>query len=278
MNYLPNSKFDLSGKIALITGAAGLLGYEHAHALLENGCSIVLSDVNQKKLNEISENFKKEFPNSKIYSEFLDVSDLKSVSKLYEKLKNKKVEIDILINNAAINPLVKNDSLIESSRLESFSNDQWDIEIKVGLTGAFNCSKIFGADMASRNSGNIVNIASDLGIIAPDQRLYKKNNRAKNMQPVKPVSYSVIKHGLIGLTKYLSTYWSDVGVRCNSLSPGGVKNNQGDEFLGRINNLIPLGRMANKDEYRCAIQFLCSDASSYMNGHNLVIDGGRSVW
>ena len=278
MNYLPNSKFDLSGKTALITGAAGLLGFEHAQALLETGCSVVLSDVNQIKLDEIAENFKKEFPDSKIHSEFLDVSDLTSVSKLYEKLKNQKVEIDILINNAAINPLVKNDSLIESSRLESYSNDQWDIEIKVGLTGAFNCSKIFGADMASRNSGNIVNIASDLGIIAPDQRLYKKNNRPQNMQPVKPVSYSVIKHGLIGLTKYLSTYWSDVGVRCNSLSPGGVKNNQGNEFLGRINNLIPLGRMANKDEYRGAIQFLCSDASSYMNGHNLVIDGGRSVW
>ncbi len=278
MNYLPNSKFDLSGKTALITGAGGLLGFEHAHALLETGCSVVLSDVNQIKLDEIAENFKKKFPKSKIYGEFLDVSDLKSVSKLYEKLKNQKVEIDILINNAAINPLVKNDSLIESSRLESFSNDQWDIEIKVGLTGAFNCSKIFGAHMASRNSGNIVNIASDLGIIAPDQRLYKKNNRPKNLQPVKPVSYSVIKHGLIGLTKYLSTYWSDEGVRCNSLSPGGVKNNQGNEFLGRINNLIPLGRMANKDEYRGAIQFLCSDASSYMNGHNLVIDGGRSVW
>ena len=184
----------------------------------------------------------------------------------------------ILINNAAINPKVENNSLFENSRLENFSNSQWDLEIKIGLTGAFNCCKIFGESMASRKSGVILNIASDLSVIAPDQRLYKLNSREKNNQPVKPVSYSVIKHGLIGLTKYIATYWAEDGIRCNALSPGGVFNSQDELFVSKVNKLIPLGRMANREEYRGAIQFLCSNASSYMTGFNLVIDGGRHVW
>ena len=112
----------------------------------------------------------------------------------------------------------------------------------------------------------------------PDQRLYKKEGLSDEKQPVKPVTYSVIKSGLIGLTRYLATYWIGKNIRCNSLSPGGVYNNQPEEFLQKISTLIPLGRMARKDEYRAAVQFLCSDASSYMNGHNLVMDGGRSIW
>jgi NAD(P)-dependent dehydrogenase (short-subunit alcohol dehydrogenase family) len=126
--------------------------------------------------------------------------------------------------------------------------------------------------------GVIINIASDLGVIAPDQRLYRSEHFEVYMQPVKPVTYSVVKHGLIGLTKYLATYWCEQGIRCNSLSPGGVYANQGDIFVNKIAKLIPLGRMAREDEYRGAIAFLCSDASSYMNGANLVVDGGRSVW
>ena len=121
-------------------------------------------------------------------------------------------------------------------------------------------------------------ISSDLGLIAPDQRIYRKSNLAEHQQSVKPITYSVIKSGLIGLTKYISTYWSDKNVRCNALSPGGVFNDQPAEFVEKISELIPLGRMANRDEYRAAIQFLCSEASSYMNGHNLVMDGGRSIW
>jgi len=124
----------------------------------------------------------------------------------------------------------------------------------------------------------ILNIASDLSVFSPDQRLYRKDGLTPDMQPVKPVTYSVIKTGLLGLTKYLATYWAERGVRCNALSPGGVYTNQGDEFVQRLTNLIPMGRMAAKDEYRSAVQFLCSDASAYMNGQNIVIDGGRSVW
>ena len=125
--------------------------------------------------------------------------------------------------------------------------------------------------------GVIVNIASDLGLISPDQNLYKKDGIQDHEQPVKPVTYSVIKHGIIGLTKYLATYWADKGIRVNTLSPGGVFTNQPDEFTSKISKLIPLGRMANKDEYKAAIVYLCSDASSYMTGSNLIIDGGRTI-
>ena len=126
--------------------------------------------------------------------------------------------------------------------------------------------------------GVILNIASDLSVFSPDQRLYKKAGLPDNLQPVKPVTYSVIKAGLVGLTRYLATYWADKGVRSNALSPGGVLTGQDDEFVQRLSTLIPLGRMAKHDEYRAAVQFLCSDASSYMNGQNVVMDGGRSAW
>ena len=147
----------------------------------------------------------------------------------------------------------------------------------MGLTGAMLCSKIFGFEMAKNRKGVILNISSDLGIIAPDQRIYRKKGLPENEQPVKPITYSVIKHGLIGLTKYLATYWADKGVRCNALGPGGIYNNQPNEFVNKISNLIPIGRMADSDEYRSAIVFMVSDASSYMNGTNLVIDGGRTI-
>jgi NAD(P)-dependent dehydrogenase (short-subunit alcohol dehydrogenase family) len=164
------------------------------------------------------------------------------------------------------------------SRVEHFDLEDWENQIRVGLTGAFICSKVFGSGMAKSGGGVIVNIASDLSVIAPDQRLYEKVGISSNEQPVKPVTYSVIKSGLIGLTKYLATYWHNSGVRVNALSPGGVFENQDVEFVAKLSELIPLGRMANIDEYRSAIQFLCSDASSYMTGQNLVIDGGRSIW
>ena len=140
------------------------------------------------------------------------------------------------------------------------------------------CSKVFGYEMSKNGYGVILNISSDLGIIAPDQRIYKKEGLPENEQPVKPVTYSVIKHGLIGLTKYLAIYWADKGVRCNVLCPGGIYNNQPDEFVKKISHLIPLGRMAHEDEYKATVVFLVSDASSYMTGENLVIDGGRTCW
>jgi NAD(P)-dependent dehydrogenase (short-subunit alcohol dehydrogenase family) len=154
----------------------------------------------------------------------------------------------------------------------------WERDIAVGLTGAFLCCKVFGSEMAKNLHGVILNIASDLSVISPDQRLYRRAGFPDEQQPVKPVTYSVVKTGLIGLTRYLATYWADQGVRVNALSPGGVFTGQPAEFVQRLSERIPLGRMAAEDEYEGAVIFLCSDASSYLTGANLVIDGGRSCW
>ena len=269
--------FDLTGKVAVITGGAGLLGEKHAEAIAEFGGIPILLDIDEKagtkKASRISNEYQAD-------CEFMlcDITDESQISSVRDSLLSKFGQIDILINNAAIDPKVKKQSGKNLSRLENFSVDQWNLEMAVGLTGAMLCSKGFGYEMAKKGKGVILNISSDLGIIAPDQRIYKKDGLPENEQPVKPVTYSVIKHGLIGLTKYLATYWADKGVRCNALCPGGIYNNQPDEFVKKISNLIPLGRMAHEDEYKASVVFMVSDASKYMNGSILSIDGGRSIW
>ena len=273
-----SEKFDLTGKTALITGAAGLLGVQHSAALLESGATVVLTDIDEAGLASaraaLSGNAER------IQTHVMDVSGLESIQTVADGLASNGQRVDILVNNAAIDPKVQGDQgLLESSRLENFSLDQWNLQIAVGMTGAFLCSRVFGAAMAEDGQGGVIlNIASDLSVFSPDQRLYRKPGLAEEKQPVKPVTYSVIKAGLVGLTRYLATYWADRGVRANALSPGGVFNDQGDEFVQRLTSLIPLGRMADQDEYRAAVQFLCSDASAYLNGQNIVMDGGRSVW
>ena len=272
--------FDLTGKTALITGAAGLLGMEHAAALLDSGATVVLTDIATAGLESASASLALNSDAARIHSRLMDVTKQNEISAVAEDLSASGLRIDILINNAAIDPKVKGDQgIVETSRLENFSLSQWDLQIAVGLTGAFLCSQIFGTAMANDGCGGVIlNIASDLSVIAPDQRLYRLDSKTDETQPVKPVTYSVIKTGLIGLTRYLATYWADRGVRANALSPAGIYNGQGDEFVQRLTSLIPLGRMANRSEYRSVVQFLCSDASSYMNGQNIILDGGRSVW
>jgi len=274
------NKFDLSGRVALITGAAGLLGREHAKALLENGAKIVLTDVRETCLEVERAELASVYGENNILAYSMDVTSELSILSVLDSLHSKDLDISILINNAAIDPkVVKGSSLGETSRLENFRLSQWDLEISVGLTGAFLCAKIFGSAMAKKQLGGVIlNIASDLSVISPDQKLYRKEGVAERDQPVKPITYSVIKAGLVGMTRYLATYWPEQGVRCNALSPGGVENNQGKEFMEKLTSLIPAGRMASADEYHSAIQFLCSDASSYLTGQNIVIDGGRSVW
>jgi NAD(P)-dependent dehydrogenase (short-subunit alcohol dehydrogenase family) len=272
------NRFDLTGRVALITGASGLLGVEHAIALLKNGAKVIITDVNEKSLIKAYDTLLNSENKERIFYKVMDVTSEQNIKNIAGELKSNGLDVDILVNNAAIDPKVQKDSVVETSRLENFSVDDWNFQLGVGLTGAMLCSKVFGTEMAKNSGGVILNIASDLSVFAPDQRLYKKNGLLPEQQPVKPVTYSVIKHGLIGLTKYLATYWADQGVRCNALSPGGVYTSQDDGFVNRLSNLIPMGRMANKKEYRGAIQFMCSDASIYMNGQNIVIDGGRSAW
>ena len=279
MNDKSLSKFNLDGKWALITGGAGILGKEHAIALLQSGANVVLWDIDEDKLSETMNELTQMFPNQLVNINTIDITIEENVRKAQLELVSKNIVVSILVNNAAINPKYENSNSKKIfSRVENFTISDWNFEISVGLTGAFICSKFFGQAMAENGQGIILNIASDLSLISPDQRIYKIKSEQESTQPVKPITYSVIKSGLIGMTKYLATYWCDSGVRVNALSPGGVFQNQDEDFVKKISNLIPLGRMASKDEFRSVVQFLCSDASSYMTGQNVVLDGGRSIW
>lgn len=272
------SKFDLTNKWVVVTGAAGLLGKQHAIALLEINADLVLLDKDKNGAMQVTEELNQLGFSGKILNYEIDITNESEVLAVYNDLLAKEILISVLINNAAINP--KYEVLAGSanrSRVEDFDLLDWDLQLDVGLKGAFICSKIFGSNMAKQGNGVILNIASDLSIIAPDQRIYK-TGKTNEFENVKPITYSVIKSGLVGMTKYLATYWNESNVRVNALSPGGVFENQDPIFIEKLNTLIPLGRMALPDEYKSAIQFLCSDASSYMTGHNLIIDGGRSVW
>jgi len=272
------SLFSLQDQVAVITGGGGMLGYQHAAAIAEYGGKIALMDINRQGMEKNADLLRSTY-GSDVLTLDVDVTKLESVEASKATLLAHFGAVHILINNAARNPKIEDSSDINFSRLENFPTEQWKLDLDVGLGGAFNCSKVFGSHMAKTGAGGvIVNIASDLGVIAPDQRLYKVDGRPDHLQPAKPVSYSVVKHGLIGLTKYLATYWCEQGIRCNSLSPGGVYAGQNDIFVSKLTQLIPMGRMAKPDEYRGAIVFLCSNASSYLNGANLVVDGGRSVW
>ena len=274
------TKFDLSKKNILITGGAGLLGIEHASAILEVNGTVILADVSYEKLEAAKLELSKKYEKQKIITIGMDVTSSSAIQKAFTNLLSQNIRVDVLINNAAIDPKVsKSNRMAQSSRMENFPEDEWDLQLAVGLKGAFLCSKVFGSAMAQDGKGGIIiNISSDLSVFSPDQRIYRDDNLSDEEQPVKPVTYSVIKTGLIGLTKYLSTYWIEQGVRSNALSPGGIFTDQDDAFVSKLSSLIPVGRMAKKNEYHSAIQFLCSDASLYLNGQNIVMDGGRSVW
>jgi NAD(P)-dependent dehydrogenase (short-subunit alcohol dehydrogenase family) len=268
-----NQSFRLDGKTALVTGAAGLLGREHAAALAEAGAHVVLTDIDvgllARATTELEETVGRYFTSC-----VCDVTSESSIEATAASLP----PVHILVNNAAVDPKVNScGDDRELSRLENFPLDSWDWQLRVGLTGAFLCSRTFGSAMARRGEGVILNIASDLSVIAPDQRIYRKDDTPDDRQPTKPVTYSVVKAGLLGMTRYLAAYWADRNVRVNALSPGGVFNGQPDDFVKRLTNLIPMQRMADRHEYRSAVQFLCSPASSYMTGQNLIIDGGRTI-
>ena len=273
------SLFDLTGRVAIVTGGAGMLGYHHGAILAAAGANVVLLDLAAANPGLRADQLTLAH-GPECLGLAADITSEKSLEDARDAILAKFGRIDILINNAANNPKVEansDDTSKQWSRLENFPLKVWHDDIAVGLTGAFLCSRIFGPEMVKRNAGVILNIASDLGVIAPDQRIYRTEGVPEDQQPVKPVTYSVVKTALLGLTRYLSTYWTAHNIRVNAISPGGVFAGQPDEFTEKLHQLIPMGRMAHKDEYQGAILFLCSDASSYMTGQNLIIDGGRSV-
>jgi NAD(P)-dependent dehydrogenase (short-subunit alcohol dehydrogenase family) len=278
------SRFDLHGRTAVITGGAGLLGRQHAAAIAECGGRPVLWDIDGPAAERAAAALPRA-PGGAALGLACDITRPEQVAAALQETRERTGRVDILINNAAHNPPPRRtadredpDRLPGSPRLEELSLERWQQELAVGLTGAFLCSQAVGREFARQGHGVILNIASDLALIAPDQRLYRRADTPPERQPVKPVTYCVVKAGLLGLTRYLATYWPERGVRCNALCPGGVFNDHDEEFTSRLSRLIPLGRMARPDEYRAAVAFLVSDASSYMNGAILTIDGGRTCW
>jgi NAD(P)-dependent dehydrogenase (short-subunit alcohol dehydrogenase family) len=272
-----NHLFDLTGRVAVITGGAGLLGEQHARAIAGAGGIPVLVDVSGERAAEKAETISAQY-HVPAWGCRVDITRHDEVQGFLAQLLDRFDRLDILINNAANNPKVEDSADVNFSRFEQFPVAQWDADLAVGLTGAFLCSQVLGSEMARRGRGVIVNIASDLALIAPDQRLYRQPGVPAHLQPVKPVTYSVVKSALLGLTRYLATYWADRGIRANALCPGGVFNGQPQDFVVKLAELVPLARMADVDEYQGAILFLCSDASSYMTGATLVVDGGRTCW
>ena len=271
--------YKISGKTCLITGGAGLLGQKHAEAGIEGEGIPILLDISQEALSNALDGLKEKYPNAEISIYKVDIGNHEELTGVRDDVLKKYGHIDILINNAANNPKVEDKGAnFGNIRFDNFPLDLWNGDILVGLTGAFLCAQVFGTVMQEQRSGVILNISSDLGIIAPDQRIYRKDGLEEKDQTIKPVTYSVIKHGLLGLTKYLATYWANQGIRVNAVCPGGVYNGQDEQFLGKLTNLIPMGRMADKDEYKATILYLISDASSYMTGATLIVDGGRTCW
>jgi NAD(P)-dependent dehydrogenase (short-subunit alcohol dehydrogenase family) len=271
-------RFRLDGKVVVITGGAGFLGLQYAGGILEAGGIPVLLDINPDSLADACNKLEKDH-SCQVMGIVTDITSKSSIQEAFSRIIDRYHSVHVLINNAAYDPKVSaNGATFHESRFEHFSEEQWDKEAAIGLKGAVFCSQVFGTFMAGQKSGVILNISSDLGLIAPDQRLYRVDGLPDSEQPVKPVTYSVIKHGIIGLTRYLATYWADKGIRVNAICPGGVFHNQSEGFVLKVSELIPLGRMAEPGEYIAAILFLISDASSYMTGSVLTMDGGRTCW
>ena len=271
--------FTLKDKVIIITGAVGLLGFEYCKAILSANGIPILIDINEKLLKAKVSELKDKYPNCIFDSFVVDITNEKRLKKNCSEIIAKYGKIDGLINNAANNPKIEDNGKINFSRLENFNLDVWYNDLNIGLLGSFLCIKYYGFEISKNpQGGSIINVSSDLGVIAPNQNLYKKDGVSEDLQSVKPVTYSVIKHGINGLTKYVSTYWADKNVRCNSICPGGVFNKQPEDFLNKVSKLIPLGRMAKKEELNGIIIYLLSDASSYVNGSIINIDGGRTSW
>ena len=273
-----NERFSLKGKRALITGAGGLLGPEHGISLANVGAELVLIDIDFSGLENSKKYILEKVPHANIKIIDIDITNENELLNLNKSLKNKNSIVDILVNNACLNPKMEKENNKKSGTIENYNMKKWKKEIDVGITGTFLCSKIFGTEMANRGYGVIINIASDLAIQAPDQRVYADSGKIEDVIHYKPIGYPVVKSAMLGMNRYLATYWAHKGVRVNCLVPGAVLNKQSASLVKNISYRVPLGRLAEKSEYREVLVFLASDASSYMTGNEIVMDGGRSIW
>lgn len=264
--------FSLEGKVSVVTGALGLIGKHHCFALSEAGSNVIVADMDEVNCKE----FANQLPTESLGVK-LDVTSKDSIQNLLDVVLEKFGKIDVLVNNAAINDMFENPLTAgELSKFENYPLDMWQKSIDVNLTGVFLCSQIIGKEMAKRKSGSIINVASTYGMVAPDQSLYQKPDGKQDFY--KSPSYPATKSAILNFTRFLASYWGKDNIRVNTLTPGGVENNQDEYFIKNYSKRTMLGRMAKPDDYKGAIVFLASDASSYMTGANLVVDGGWTAW
>ena len=259
--------FDLSDKTVVLTGAAGYLGANYVDGLSQAGANVVLSDINYQGCKKIEKQMREKYDVDPL-SVKLDLTDSKSIKSMISKITKKYSSTDVLINNAAY----QGDKKIRSAGFEKLELGTWNKAINVNLTGIFLLCQAVGKIMLKQKSGNIINISSTYGMVGADQRIYGKSGLNS------PAFYAATKSGILNLTRYLASYWNRTGIRVNTLSPGGVENNQDKNFIKKYSEKTMIGRMARNDEYVGALIFLASDASSYMTGSNLVIDGGWTAW
>lgn len=269
------SKFDMTGKTVIITGAAGLLGKQFSIALAQAGANVVVADLAgipaAENANEI-----KEMGLNAIAVE-VDITDPNSTKAMVERALTAFGSVDVLVNSAALDPKFDSANILSQNvnEFETYPLSSWKQALEVNLTGMFLASQAAVLPMLEQGRGVIVNISSMYGLVGPDQRLYERPDGTRQF---KPVYYSVTKAGVLGFTRYLATYYAGKNIRVNALTPGGVFNDHDAIFTAQYSTRTVLGRMANLDEMNAAMLFLCSDASSYMTGSNLVVDGGWTAW
>jgi NAD(P)-dependent dehydrogenase (short-subunit alcohol dehydrogenase family) len=268
-------KFKLDGQTAVVTGGAGLLGKQFCRTLAQAGANVVVADLNQKVADLEAEKLKAEG-----YSAIgvgVDVTTPSSTQEMVQSTLKAFGRLDVLVCSAAMDPKfdAENQDKQKGNAFESYPLDAWKQALDVNLTGLFLCCQAAVQPMLEQNHGVLINICSTYGLVGPDNRIYEKPNQPKSF---KPVFYSVTKAGVLGLTHYLATYYAGTNIRANALTPGGVYNNHDELFTKNYSARTVLGRMAKQDEMNGALLFLASDASSYMTGSNVVVDGGWTAW
>jgi NAD(P)-dependent dehydrogenase (short-subunit alcohol dehydrogenase family) len=268
--------FSLQDHVAVVTGALGLLGKHHCHALAEAGAHVAAVDLDQGRCAAFGEELTRSYQRPML-GLGVDITTKDALVGLRDRVLETFGSIDILVNNAAINDMFENpQAAAEQSRFENYPLELWQRSLDVNLTGTFLCSQTLGAVMARKGHGSIINVASTYGIVAPDQSLYRRPDGTQNFY--KSASYPTTKGAILAFTRFLAAYWGHAGVRVNSLSPGGVENAQDEHFVQNYAARTPLGRMAAPTDYKGALVFLASEASAYMTGANLVVDGGWTSW
>ncbi len=274
MNPIPEM-FDLSGKTALVTGGSGLLGRQFCLTLAEAGASVAVVDINAAGAAAVAQEINA--AGGEAIAIPTNIADPDSVSAMMEKTLETFGRLDILVNSAALDPKFDPDSIDAqgANAFESFPLEGWQQALDVNLTGMFLCSQVAVKQMLAQKKGVIINLCSTYGLGGPDQRIYQQEGQPPKY---KPVTYTVTKAGVIGLTKYLATYYGTQNIRVNALTPGGVYNDHDPAFTAAYSYRTAMGRMAEKHEMNGALLFLASDASSYMTGNNLIVDGGWTAW